>query len=144
MSLTGAELDFTTPYKTKDPETGNDFYLGKLILREKSYNADMQMTSQYPNQFAFEIMPNNVTTVKGVLNLYRTIQNSNNVKMYDPDYSRTPEMNNLTSVAETPVVVSGGKKQIKKKSRKTKSTRRKTKSTRRKTKSMRRKSNRRR
>jgi hypothetical protein len=57
MSLTGDELTLNDKsYSIKD-RNGNDFYLGKLIAREKSYNYYKNRYSIRNNIFQFENMP---------------------------------------------------------------------------------------
>jgi hypothetical protein len=58
MSLTGDELTLNDKsYSIKD-RNGNDFYLGKLITREKWFNPSHGSYSNYNDIFQFEnIMP---------------------------------------------------------------------------------------
>lgn len=56
MSLTGDELTLNDKSYTMKDKNGNDFFLGKLIKREKSYSEPFAMYSEYNNLFKFEHM----------------------------------------------------------------------------------------
>lgn len=102
MSLTGDELTLNDKSYTMKDRNGNDFFLGKLIKREKSYHPFLQTYSDNNRSFKFEHMLEDRY-------FYDTLDNCYNKKIFD-------EVD----------VIDGGKK-IKKrnKSRKNKSTRRK-------------------
>ena len=70
MSLTGDQLTLNhKTYSIKDKD-GNDFYLGKLLKREKSYHPYLEMYSQNNADFRFENMPDRTIVPAGVNGYY--------------------------------------------------------------------------
>jgi len=72
MSLTGDELTLNDKsYLIKD-KNGNDFTLGKLLKREKTYSPFHETYSLYNNFFEFENMPDKNLVPHGVNSYYNT------------------------------------------------------------------------
>ena len=72
MSLTGNELTLNDKsYSIKD-KNGNDFNLGKLLKREKTYSQFHESQSLYNNIFEFENMPDKSLVPAGVNGYYNT------------------------------------------------------------------------
>lgn len=72
MSLTGDELTLNDKsYSIKD-KNGNDFNLGKLLKREKTYSPFHESYSLYNNVFEFENTPDKSLVPAGVNDYYNT------------------------------------------------------------------------
>ena len=72
MSLTGNELTLNNKsYSIKD-KNGNDFYLGKLLKREKAFSPFQESYSLYNNIFEFENPPDKDFVPAGVNHYYNT------------------------------------------------------------------------
>jgi hypothetical protein len=72
MSLTGDELTLNDKsYSIKD-KNGNDFNLGKLLKRDKTYSPFHESYSLYNNIFEFENKPDKSLVPAGVNGYYNT------------------------------------------------------------------------
>jgi len=72
MSLTGDELTLNEKsYSIKD-KNGNDFNLGKLLKRDKTFNPSHDSESLYNDIFVFGNMPDKSLVPAGVTDYYNT------------------------------------------------------------------------
>jgi hypothetical protein len=72
MSLTGDELTLNDKSYSITDKNGNEFNLGKLIKREKTYSPFHESYSSYNNIFEFENMPDKSLVPDGVNGYYNT------------------------------------------------------------------------